>query len=113
MVNEKRLIDANAFIEDIKTEAMNLCLDGMKGTPRPRSELYDIIDRIGEQPTVDAVEVVYGKWTPVDVIAKKAGYSVRYYHHAECKVNPCRLFECMDDYCPNCGAKMDGGNEDV
>ena len=58
MANEKRLIDANAFIEDIKTEAMNLYLDGMKGTPRPRSELYDIIDRIGEQPTVDAVEVV-------------------------------------------------------
>lgn len=53
-----RLIDADAFIEDIKTEAMNLYLDGMKGTPRPRSELYDIIDRIGEQPTVDAVMVV-------------------------------------------------------
>ena len=58
MANEKRLIDADAFIEDIKTEIMNLYLDGMKGTPRPRSELYDIIDRIGEQPTVDAVEVV-------------------------------------------------------
>jgi hypothetical protein len=52
-----RLIDADAFIEDIKTEILNLYLDGMKGTPRPRSELYDIIDRIGEQPTVDAVEV--------------------------------------------------------
>lgn len=50
-----RIIDADAFVEDIKTEIMNLYLDGMKGTPRPRSELYDIIDRIGEQPTVDAV----------------------------------------------------------
>ena len=41
-----RLIDADAFIEDIKTEIINLYLDGMKGTPRPSSELYDIIDRI-------------------------------------------------------------------
>ena len=38
-----RYIDADAFIEDIKTEAMNLFWDGMKGTPRPRKELYDII----------------------------------------------------------------------
>lgn len=52
-----RLIDADAFIDDIKAENMNLYLDGMKGTPRPRSELYDIIDRINEQPSVDAVEV--------------------------------------------------------
>lgn len=41
-----RLIDADAFIEDIKTEIINLYLDRMKGTPRPSSELYDIIDRI-------------------------------------------------------------------
>lgn len=53
-----RYIDADAFIEDIKTEAMNLFMDGLKGTPRPRKELYDIIDRIQEQPTADVVEVV-------------------------------------------------------
>ena len=58
MAIEKRLIDANAFTEDIKTEIVNLRMDGLKGTPRPCGELYDIIDRIGEQPTVDAVEVV-------------------------------------------------------
>ena len=53
-----RLIDANGFIEDIKTEITNLFLDGLKGTPRPREELNDIIDRINEQPTIDAVPVV-------------------------------------------------------
>lgn len=53
-----RYIDADAFIEDIKTEAMNLFFDGMKGTPRPYRELYAIIDRIEEQPTADVVEVV-------------------------------------------------------
>ena len=54
MENE-RLISADGFIEDIKTEIMNLRLNGMKGTPRPCEELYAIIDRINEQPTVDAV----------------------------------------------------------
>lgn len=53
-----RLIDADAFIEDIKTEIVNLALDGLKGTPRPREELYQIIDRIGEQPTAYDVEKV-------------------------------------------------------
>ena len=53
-----RLSDANGFIEDIKTEITNLFLDGLKGTPRPREELNDIIDRINEQPTIDAVPVV-------------------------------------------------------
>ena len=48
-----RLIDADAFVEEIKVEIMNLYLDGMKGTPRPYSELYDIIDRINEQPTIE------------------------------------------------------------
>ena len=53
-----RLIDADAFIEDIKTEIVNLALDGLKGTPRPREELYQIIDRINEQPTAYDVEKV-------------------------------------------------------
>ena len=53
-----RLIDADAFIEDIKTEIVNLAMDGMKGTPRPREELYQIIDRISEQPTAYDVEKV-------------------------------------------------------
>ena len=65
-----RYIDADAFVEDIKTEAMNLYLDGMKGTPRPYRELYDIIDRINEQPAADVVEVVMCKdcmhWRAMD-----------------------------------------------
>lgn len=62
---------------------------------------------VADAPAVDAVPVVHGRWEATDIIAKKAGYGVRYYRHAECKINPCRLFECTSDYCPNCGAKMD------
>lgn len=57
---------------------------------------------------MELTPVVHGRWTSTDIISKKAGYGVRYFNHAECKVNPCRLFECENDYCPCCGAKMDG-----
>lgn len=50
-----RLIDADVFIEDLTNEATNLYLNGLKGTPRPHRELYDIIDRIQEQPSVEAL----------------------------------------------------------
>lgn len=51
-------IEREAFIEDIKTEIVNLKLNGLKGTPRPCEELYGFIDRINEQPAADVVEVV-------------------------------------------------------
>ena len=87
MANEKRLIDANAL----------------------RNKLYDAdaitmegVAIINQFPTVDAVEVVHGRWI-----------DAREY---------CGDFMCSNcdalygtnkfNYCPNCGAKMDGGNED-
>ncbi len=88
MANEKRLIDANALKDD--TFILNSW-----DAPIVRAWLDD-------QPTVDAVEVIHGQWEywagglprcPV------CGYE--YADYVECK-----------NYCGNCGAKMDGGNED-
>ena len=53
-----RLIDADVFIQEITDEITNLRLNGLKGTPRPTSDLYAIIDRIKEQPTAYDVEKV-------------------------------------------------------
>lgn len=53
-----RLIDADAFIQDITDEITNLRMNGLKGTPRPTSELYEIIDRVNEQPTAYDVDAV-------------------------------------------------------
>lgn len=50
-------IERAVFIEDVKTEIMNLYLDGKKGTPRGTAELYDLIDRIKEQPAADVMVV--------------------------------------------------------
>lgn len=93
-----RYIDADAFIEDIKTEAMNLFMDGLKGTPRPREELYYIIDRIESQPTADVVEARRGEW-------------IGCWDH-ECSVCG-KTFEYRTPHCPYCGAKMKNGSEDL
>lgn len=79
----RRLIDANAL----------------------RNALYDAdaitmkgVAIINQFPTVDAVEVVHGKWNFDDECWA--------YNCSNCRTSSgvSRLF----NYCPNCGAKMDG-----
>ena len=122
-MTEKRLIDADAFIEDIKTEITELFMNGLKGTPQPRDHLYDFINRIGEQPTVDAVEVLHGRWIHPKGYVVSNGFLCSECGHEEYSlfpINPRSGGVCIADengnfyhppkmnYCPNCGAKMDG-----
>ena len=100
MANEKRLdlIDRGALgIGKAKREAFN--------EPAYADGWNSAIDIIEQAPTVDAVEVVHGRWVDTD-----------YKPDIYCKCSVCgRRVYAYDDgynYCPNCGAKMDGGNED-
>ena len=55
-------------------------------------------------PVVDAVPVVHGRWAH-----HKGGYS----DHYECTVcGEGIVLTARFRYCPNCGAKMDGGGDD-
>ena len=92
MANEKRLIDANAF--------ECVCLKG-KSDDFCDGALY-VLDMIDAQPTVDAVEVVHGRW-------------IDEYPYVRCSECNAEWINCRTDnepkmfyYCPNCGAKMDG-----
>ena len=60
---------------------------------------------IDNMPTVDAVPVVHGRW--------KAGRFNLETGNYEEQCTRCRNFSKEYDkpYCPNCGAKMDGGTE--
>ena len=104
MANEKRLIDANALqLEPDHWGGMNGVLmlgrSGGKTMAMVQAALKRMIDNA---PTVDAVEVVHGRWIDTP--------------HAYGFVTP-RCSACLQfskyhekyDYCPNCGAKMDGG----
>lgn len=57
---------------------------------------------VEEAPTVDAVNVSHGNWSPV----YKDGYNLGV-KCSECKTT----WDAKTNFCPNCGAKMDKGYE--
>ena len=99
MANEKRLIDANALKDGLSN------LEASGGHKYYRQGMDDVLHKfmpsfIDEQPTVDAVEVVHGRWINP--------YMNRYGHPCHC-CSVCGFKASYQDknYCPNCGAKMD------
>lgn len=64
-----------------------------------------LIRLLEKAPTVDAVPVVHGRWNNMDgyktqKVCSECGWDVPEYGK-------------FYSYCPNCGAKMDGGNGDA
>lgn len=66
------------------------------------SVLGELIDALRAAPAVDAVEVVHSWW-------EKSTEGYRICHHCKADV---AIFSGHKNYCPNCGAKMDGGKDD-
>lgn len=95
-----RLIDADALKRDI----CKYCNDVYSDEPCEPSdcEHMRIIDN---QPTIDAVEVVHGRWI------KKTADCIYYYACSECGEPVLRSqwgCDFFSEFCPSCGAKMDG-----
>ena len=113
MANEKRLIDANALKEKLQGHH-DFFVDGVGGfrflTPKDKSRVDEIINCIAEivnAPTVDAVEVAHARWERVIPTKSAAKWSTK----VSCSVCHKQGYT-HHNYCPHCGAKMDGGNED-
>ena len=124
MASKKLLIDANAFLKSLEWECGDVCeqteysdyLECEYGFSR--EAINELVQKL---PTVDAVEVVHGRWVwdvethgdPMYGIDEDFGYRC-----SECQVwadeygvdgdiyeePPTHILH----YCPNCGAKMDG-----
>lgn len=100
-VNEKRLIYANA-LKRFTCETCN-AIYGDETCEPCDCRCMAVID---EQPTVDAVEVVHGRW--IDRPSMKG----------QVYCSECATIEKSTDSnyksrrCPNCGAKMDGERKD-
>ena len=114
MANEKRLIDANALIADI-AKAQDELITNNDALWQINQKYYKGLawaHRLAlDAPTVDAVEVVHAHWIydgdEVDGnIQAHCSNCFAGDIHATWKKNEI-------PYCWNCGAKMDGGNEDV
>lgn len=70
----------------------------------------EIFAMIQSAPTVDAVPVVHGRWIPHVVDARKGTMSIDEDVCSVCGKDFLQIREtgCVWNYCPNCGAKMDG-----
>ncbi len=70
-----------------------------------------IIDRIRCAPAVDMVEVRHGEWV---VSRTDFGWDgSEFPTHCKCILCGREVpYQYRDNYCPNCGAKMDGGVND-
>jgi hypothetical protein len=109
MASEKRLIDAKVLEAKIEKDFRKLIAN------QSRADLAAALSYVGDMvidaPTVDAVEVVHGRWINRTKVV----------HNMVDERNDCSncgqvyWFAVPDfNYCPNCGAKMDGdGNADV
>lgn len=102
MVNKVRLIDSDVL------DSVVLDLNTNRNAGITRGE-YKLIDSVlFEFPTVDAVPVVHGKW--IDL--RQEGDSR--FMCSVCKwkehVPTCMGKPTVWEYCPSCGARMDGDN---
>lgn len=107
MATKKRLIDADdltARLNEIAAVPWN-----QKAAPVCWADAYYVfIEDIEEAPTIDAVEVVHGRWEPRKDIPGFVRCSV---------CHDCNIYDDWADgkkwnYCPNCGTKMDGDEND-
>ena len=99
MVNEKRLIDANE-IEQMFYKQVEL----------GATDLMDAFDyALEDAQTIDAVEVVHGRWVSLTECANAGVYcsvcNKKVYKEDYALCN--RKNKLRSNYCPNCGAKMD------
>lgn len=62
---------------------------------------------VDDADAADVVEVVHGEWKLKHI---GAGH---YWECSVCHTNPCIYVTENTKFCPNCGARMDGGNEDA
>ena len=111
-----RLIDADAFIDEAFERYCKDC-DRRKGVKNGKYRIIysvgdapcracsvdDMKDDIDSAPTIDAAPVVHGEWEDDDILK-------------ESRCSACGEVSSWFDsdieywnYCPYCGAKMDGG----
>ncbi len=108
MANEKRLIDADDLLAELKKRHEIVMQDSeiSKSMKWCEAVNYGAVTGIVEKlPTIDAAPVVHGRW--------------KYYHKQNMAVcTNCSFERDLDANfgkavsCPNCGAKMDGGVSD-
>ena len=111
-MTDVRLIDANALLKEFEKrqeqQVNEYCDCFLNDAQELSTEWWCVEDAVTAAPTIDAVEVVHGRWEDATEII--AGIRFPQTRCTACgKVYWGYRTECY--YCPNCGAKMDGGED--
>ena len=108
MENKKWLIDADEFkmfLEDVRQDYLEEDTFSSDFAAKVIETVQD--EYLTNAPTVDAVEVVHGRWeeqyTPNGKYVAWDGFY--------CSI--CGKQSAKSNYCPNCGAKMDGDKNET
>lgn len=86
--------------EYIEREAAILVVNGQSSLTMTRSGLIDSISKL---PTADVAPVRHGRWEPGNPICPV--YGENKFKDLEADI----WCDWLPPFCPNCGAKMDGG----
>ena len=102
MATEKQLIDVNDALRMIGNSQIDnpFTINTVEGNVWHVAH-SSAIDCVKNCPTVDAVEVVHGRW----IMKETCGANTEKFHCSVCDKVPKSLR--TETYCPNCGAKMD------
>ena len=107
-MEEVRPIDGKLLVYHLATEQLNAHpLDY-----NTNATYAECMKRVDAMPTLDYAPVRHGEWVEQEDFCGDP-----YYTCSACKID----WVCIDGtpaenrmrYCPNCGAKMDGGNTDA
>lgn len=105
-------IEREAVIDEIESttwyhiSCQKNLVEGAAGEADALYKATDIYNVIKSVPTADVVEVVRGRWIKRQFADEPTAFC---YRCSECHLT----YEVDTNYCPNCGAKMDGGNNNA
>lgn len=128
----RELIDKDAFLKQERKWYCENC-DRRKGVKNGRKcfvyeigevpcracWLDDALTDLEDAPTIDAVPVVHGKWNPGKILSHEfVGNVCVSIDFEDWRCSICGIVVEQPNmplykYCPNCGAKMDGGKDEI
>ena len=108
----KKFIDVEMLIDELSASCMPIFEKGISGILGDEQSIADVIR---EQPSADVQEVKHGKNTieciPVDKFkCSECGFEIHGFSQPVHDIDGyCKyITECYFNYCPHCGARMDG-----
>jgi hypothetical protein len=113
-----RLIDADALKKAFATDMRIVLFDGTRqGAGGFLVQRYQVVGLIDEAPTVDVAHVVHARWKQGYELVRgmEDNSELPYVACSNCgqteygaDLEDYTDYDDLPNYCPNCGAKMDG-----